>query len=187
MLSALLIALSDLVGRPAARIHRVVHGRVDNPGGYDLIRTVGFIASTHPLAFDLPHAARPGEVLEAVERAIDSVPGDGSSFMPLISSGESSPEIDKLREITPADIRFNFIGDTDERIKDLEPFTLATESAGPLVSERRRREATLDVWITIEQGRARIVFEHDRRLTTETIAALATRFQTTVSRLFSGS
>ncbi len=159
VLAGLAMSLGMVLGQPGAFVSRVVHGRVAPREGMDLARTVGFVATAHPLLVTARPGASHEEVLDATHAAFESVPGDGTGFTALLG-GEDRELAARLAALPAPQVRFNVVGDLVGRFEEMTRFKLDDASDGPRISLRRQREAELDLWGMIRGGKLQVLLEH---------------------------
>ncbi|WP_410664893.1 amino acid adenylation domain-containing protein [Amycolatopsis sp. lyj-84] len=100
------------------------HGR-EAADGEDLLRTVGWFTSVHPVRFDLADVdldavaagdAAAGRLLKAAKEQIRAVPGDGLGYGLLRYLNPDTGA--RLAELPSAPIGFNYLGRTGLSVKD---------------------------------------------------------------------
>ncbi|UPW03322.1 amino acid adenylation domain-containing protein [Rhodococcus pyridinivorans] len=113
LLAALALAVTDVCGGSALRVHLEGHGREEQivPGA-DLSRTVGWFTSLYPVTVELggDRALDGGAPLRAVAHATESlkrIPDNGISFGLLRFLGDDRDRFDGYR--TP-EVMFNYLG-----------------------------------------------------------------------------
>jgi non-ribosomal peptide synthase protein (TIGR01720 family) len=178
LLAALVRTLSDWSGRRQVVINLEGHGREEIFDGVDLSRTVGWLTTIYPVAFDAPDGSW-RELIRSVHGQLRAVPGKGIGFGALRYLG--SPETVELlsRHRTEAQISFNYLGQWD-RPRSEPGSRLVHAVRDPLGQDHASADPSphlLDVAGLIRGGRLRFQWyyradQHER----STVAKLAQDF-----------
>ncbi|NSZ03824.1 amino acid adenylation domain-containing protein [Agrobacterium tumefaciens] len=179
MLAALYSAVRDWTGRDRLRLILESHGRPDLFDGFDLTRTVGWFTGLYPVLFD----AAGGDtrtMLLAVKESLRRIANDGIGYGVLkYLKGAALPELEDI-----ADIRFNYLGQTDMLFSGDALLSRAAEPAGDPRGARNSRGVLLDINAIVIGGQMRIRLAysdeiHDRA----TIESLAAGFRNHLENL----
>nr|CAD91212.1 putative non-ribosomal peptide synthetase, modules 4-6 [Nonomuraea gerenzanensis] len=140
------------------------HGR-HAADGEDLLRTVGWFTSVHPVRLDVsgvgPGAAAAGELLKAVKEQARAVPGDGLGYGLL---RYLNPETGaRLAELPSAQIGFNYLGRSGVASEDTAwqvcEGALGGQAAGPDLVQSHALEVGADVQDTPAGPRLRLAID----------------------------
>ncbi len=182
LLAGLALALEPTYGRPGVHTMRTILGRGGQRADSALAHSVGFVADTHPIVVEARAGASAAEVLEVARARLDAVPGGGLGYTELATSSTDAGE--QLRALTPPSIRLNVFGDLLDALARATRFRFEPVDTGPLISERRRAEAELDIYVRIQGERLLLVLERSReRLSEATITALRERLGAALERV----
>lgn len=184
LLTALAATLAEWTGRSASVISLENHGREALGDAIDVSRTVGWFTSLYPFRLELPTAAGPREQLIAVKESLRAVPHHGTGFG-LLSRLHADPAVRaELAALPPAELCFNYLGQTDHTLGPDAPFGLLDLPVGPDLSPRGYRVHLIDINALVTDGRLRIHWLFTRRVHSRaTVEKLAERFLTHVRAL----
>ncbi|MEM9173790.1 MAG: amino acid adenylation domain-containing protein [Myxococcota bacterium] len=172
-LAALARALHAWHGRATVPVLMEGHGRVDLDPGIDLSRTVGWLTSLHPVEIEVD-ATDPGRALKLVKSATKSIAHQGLGYTRRHFLGE--PFAPAPHEL--AEVRFNYLGQTDQVFAPGTWFAPAPEAIGALRHPEDPRDAVLDVNAIVRRGCLVIHLGYGRHLhRRETIEALGSRLR----------
>ncbi|HYG62439.1 MAG TPA: condensation domain-containing protein, partial [Thermoanaerobaculia bacterium] len=148
LLTALAEAFAGWTGQPHLLVDLEGHGREELFEGFDVSRTVGWFTSLFPVLLQLPDsdsaAAGPGDHLKAVKEQLRAVPRGGVGYGLLRYAGDEEAA-GRLREMPPAEVVFNYLGQLDRGLAGSALFAPAGESSGPALSPRQRRGHLLEI------------------------------------------
>ena len=173
LLTALAQAVTAWTGQESLRLDLEGHGREELFEDVDLSRTVGWFTSLFPVRLALEPDMAPGQALRSVKEQLRAVPGRGLGYGVL---RYLHPNEDVRRQLAgpPAQISFNYLGRLDRALPDSGPLAAASESSGPLESDRNRRGHVLDLNAAVHEGRLQLGWTFSRALhhrsTIETLA-----------------
>lgn len=177
VLAALATANSAWAGRPVAHVSRIVHGRTDDPEGRDLTRTLGYLATAHPVHIAPQADVSREDVLRDIRRTLDRVPNGGVGFFTLFTLGPVEVQ-QRFAALPVPQVRFNVVGDLMAELESGTRWTVASETTGPAISRARHREAELDLWVMWKDGSLEIHAEHSPgRLPIDWVDSLLSRLQ----------
>jgi non-ribosomal peptide synthase protein (TIGR01720 family) len=145
----------------------------------DMSRSVGWFTSIYPVLLTLKTSGRdwePGESLKSIKEQLRAVPGHGIGYGVLRYLSPDSEVRDKLRQMPPANILFNYLGQLDQPLQDSGIFEPAQESAGASSALENRPQYALAINSMVMGGRLKTTCGYDPRLyahhTIETLARL---------------
>jgi amino acid adenylation domain-containing protein/non-ribosomal peptide synthase protein (TIGR01720 family) len=174
LLAALAVALGPWLGESAVLLDVGGHGRGQAGGGVDVSATVGWFVSQFPMVLVLRPGASAAETAALVARHRAEVPEGGFGYGLLRYLGPESVRSALFRR-PRAQISFNYLGTTDERLAPGVLFGIAPEAAGSTVSGRAQRPHLLEVGSAVSQGRLCLTWTYNstvhRRATIERLAA----------------
>jgi amino acid adenylation domain-containing protein/non-ribosomal peptide synthase protein (TIGR01720 family) len=163
LLAALAIALKEWSGERLLLIDIEHHGREELFESVDLSRTVGWFTTIAPALFELPDSAAPGDALRAVKEQMRAMPRRGIGYG-LLRYSSGAPEIQsRLKSQPPAQIIFNYLGQTDQVLASYEGWRLAPEPTGSDESATNRRAHLIEVNAIITGGELRVDWVYSRR------------------------
>ncbi|WGF87873.1 amino acid adenylation domain-containing protein [Marinivivus vitaminiproducens] len=173
LLAALLLAVRDWTREPRLRIELESHGRPDLFEDIDLSRTVGWLTALYPVVLETEPGADAGRTLLAVKDILRRVPHDGLGYGVLrYLRGADLPRPDG-----PAQLRFNYLGQTDHLFGRGALFGAAPERTSSAHAGDNPRDTVLDVNALVGGGRLHVQWTYGRALhRRETIEALAEGF-----------
>ncbi|HEX6289610.1 MAG TPA: condensation domain-containing protein, partial [Herpetosiphonaceae bacterium] len=162
LLTALIQGFAAWTGQHALRLDVEGHGREDLLAGVDLSRTVGWFTSVFPVALDLPHTSDPGAALKAVKEHLRHIPrrGIGYGLLRYLNANDGAAG---LRLLPPAEINFNYLGQTDQS-QASSLFAAATESSGPNVDPQAQRPYLLEISGIVSGGQLRLQWLYSEQL-----------------------
>ncbi len=174
LLTALVQALSTWIHEDSICLNLEGHGREALFEGIDLSRTVGWFTAIFPVQLTLPRFVGPGEALKSVKEQLRAVPGRGVGYGLLRYLGEG--EVAGIARAHPQpEVSFNYLGQLDPSLGE---WTLAPESAGPLLSPRAERFSRLYIGGAVLGGQLQMHFEYSENFHRQgTIATLAGNFR----------
>ena len=111
LLAALVQALAGWTNEPTWRIDLEGHGREELSGDLDVSRTVGWFTSLYPIR--LTAASDPLSTLRAVKSTLRAIPRHGLAYG-VLRYVDSSPDAEPVRAAAPAEIIFNYLGQTGQ-------------------------------------------------------------------------
>lgn len=173
MLAALFSAVRQWSGHDRLRIVLESHGRTDLFDAMDLSRTVGWFTGLYPVLLEADPQADTRSTLLAVKESLRRIPNDGIGYG-VLKYLRHRP-LPRLEDI--AQIRFNYLGQTDHLFSGDAALAPAQEMAGDARGLANARGVLIDVNCIITGGKLRIRWAysgkmHDRR----TIEALSGGF-----------
>jgi len=197
LLTALAMAVLDpdycaiagqLNGQEAAlRVDLEGHGREDLFEDIDLSRTVGWFTTLFTVCLRLDSSQGLGDRIKSVKEQLRRVPQEGIGYGVLRYLSRAStwcafrPEEDlpcrvasAFPSATRAQLRFNYLGQTDTALTDKDGLSPAAESPGRGRSDRGWRPYLLDISGWVSEGQLRLRWDYSgaihRRETVERLA-----------------
>ena len=175
LLTALVQAFAQWTGEQTLLIDLEGHGREDLFPDVDLSRTVGWFTSIFPVTLDISASTAPGDAIKAIKEQLREIPnrGIGYGILRYLSNNRA----DDWQQRPQAEVRFNYLGQTDQALQQSPLFTPAKESTEPGRSLKGTRPYVLDVNSIVAGGQLHIDWTYSTDIhRPATIEALATNF-----------
>ena len=175
LLSALGLALKGWNGHSLVLVDLEGHGREQISERVDVSRTVGWFTTIYPVLLEVQGSkAQPGEVLKQVKEQVRRIPAQGIGYGILRYLSETGKQ---LQAQPPAEVVFNYLGQTDGVLGDTGVFGIARESSGSQCSQMGMRQHLLDINSLIVGGQLQLSWSFSRNVhKRETIEQLAHDF-----------
>ncbi|MCW2917435.1 MAG: Non-ribosomal peptide synthetase, partial [Actinomycetia bacterium] len=174
LLTAVGTALAEWMDEPRLLVDLEGHGREDVGPQLDLSRTVGWFTSVHPVLLEMV----PGDPVAAVNQVkerLRRVPGPGLGYG-LLRFLRHDPPAQRLADLPPAAISFNYLGQFDQSFQAEGLWEPAEESEGPGHPLSAPRSYLLEIDAMVLAGELRVTWSYSDRLHhRSTLAALADR------------
>ncbi|NEQ20420.1 MAG: amino acid adenylation domain-containing protein [Microcoleus sp. SIO2G3] len=172
LLTALVQAVKQWTEESLLLVDLEGHGREEIFEDVDLSRTVGWFTTLFPVLLDIGAASSPGDALKTVKEQLRNVPnrGIGYGVLRYLSIRNSGME-------TQAEIRFNYLGQSDQVLSNSSLFAPAQESSGSGRSLQGSRAYLLDINGIVAGGQLRLDWTYSEAIhRRDTIEKLAGRF-----------
>ncbi|MCP4659008.1 MAG: hypothetical protein GY856_26655 [bacterium] len=171
LLAALVQAVGEWTGKPTLLVEMEGHGREEFDEELDLSRTVGWFTSIFPVL--LEGIDDPGGLLKGVKERLRSIPGGGVGYGLLRYLNEETAK--RLRDLPPAAVVFNYLGQLDAALPPSFALRPAVESAGSAIGTEGQRRYLLEINGGVADGCLRLTWTYSenlhRRATIEALAA----------------
>ncbi len=175
---ALLTALAQTFARWSGERRLLVnvegHGREEIGEAVDLSRTVGWFTTIFPVLLELGEALAVGEALKLVKEQLREIPQNGIGYGVLRYLREDEISA-MLRELPPAEVLFNYLGQFDSVLSGSKLLRVADEASGLAQGEQERRRHALEIDLSVSHGQLRMTWSYSehlhRRSTIEWLAA----------------
>ncbi|QMS92210.1 amino acid adenylation domain-containing protein [Nostoc edaphicum CCNP1411] len=183
LLTALVLAFHSWSGDRHLLVELEGHGREDLFPSMNLSRTVGWFTSLFPLFLNIEASSELGDSLKTIKEQLRQVPDRGISYGLLRYL--ASPTIQaKLQAVPSPQVRFNYLGQSDQIFSQSSLFIPARESVGHSRSQRGTRNTLIEINSIVTGGQLRFDWFYSRTLHKEqTIATLAENYQTKLRSL----
>ncbi|HRC22594.1 MAG TPA: condensation domain-containing protein, partial [Nitrospira sp.] len=176
LLAALLQTFHRWTGKEELLLDLEGHGREPLIPGTDLSRTVGWFTSIFPLLLRLPGGST-GEVVKDIKEQLRAVPSGGVGYG-VLRYLTRSPETERLRRQTAAQVCFNYLGQLDQGGAEQTLFALAPEPTGREHGSSNRMRYELSINADVTEGRLSVSWTHSRaRIKPATIEMLAASYR----------
>ncbi|MCC5667069.1 amino acid adenylation domain-containing protein [Nostoc sp. CHAB 5784] len=183
LLTALVLAFHSWSGDRHLLVELEGHGREDLFPSMNLSRTVGWFTSLFPVLLNIDASSELGDSLKTIKEQLRQVPNRGISYGLLRYL--ASPTIQaKLRAVPSPQVRFNYLGQSDQIFSQSSLFIPARESVGHSRSQRGTRNTLIEINSIVTGGQLRFDWFYSRtRHQQQTIATLAKNYQTKLRSL----
>nr|QEO74372.1 condensation domain-containing protein [uncultured bacterium] len=174
LLAALVAGYARWSGQSALLLELEGHGREEVVPATDLSRTIGWFTTMFPVVLEWTGTEETGKALQRVKEKLRAVPNRGFTYGMLRYMSGSTESAARLRELPQAELRFNYLGQSDQALSTESGFGWARESVGPMQSLRARRSHLVDVTGIVNTGCLQLSFEYSENIhRRETIGRLA--------------
>ncbi|WP_414575219.1 amino acid adenylation domain-containing protein [Anabaena sp. CCY 9402-a] len=177
LLTALALTFQTWTGESRLLVELEGHGREDLFPSINLSRTMGWFTSLFPVLLDIYPSADLGISLKAIKEQLRQIPNRGISYGLLRYL--ASPTIrDTLKAIPLPQVRFNYLGQSDQIFSENSLFTPASESIGHSHSPRGKRNTLIEINSIVTGGKLRCDWTYSKQLHhRQTIVTLADNYQ----------
>jgi amino acid adenylation domain-containing protein/non-ribosomal peptide synthase protein (TIGR01720 family) len=174
LLTALVQAYKQWTGCNDLLVDLEGHGREGIFDDVDLSRTVGWFTTIFPVWLHLEETFNLGDALKGVKQQLRTIPNRGIGYGVLCYFSNDRGITDKLQTQSQAEIRFNYLGQSDQILTESSLFAKALESSATARSLRSKRSYLLDINGIIVDGKLQLDWIYSqtihRRETVEVIA-----------------
>ena len=153
LLTSLVQAIGEWSGELRLLVDLEGHGREEIIEGVDLSRTVGWCTTIYPVLLKLKKNARPDEALKAIKEQLRAVPRRGIGYGVLRYLKGREEIANQLRMLPAAEIRFNYLGQLDQLLRESSLLEPAKESSGATQSPSGLRNYLINVIGSVTEGR----------------------------------
>ncbi|MEH2178693.1 amino acid adenylation domain-containing protein [Nostoc sp.] len=155
LLTALVQAVEQWTGARSLLVDLEGHGREEIFDDVDLSRTVGWFSTIFPVFLDIRECSRVEDALKSVKNQLRNVPNRGIGYGLLRYLGDEKA-VPLLPYAPKAEIRFNYLGQSDQIFQDSSLFVPAQESTESGRSLQSSRSYLLDVNGIVAGGQLQI-------------------------------
>ena len=186
LLTALTQTFQQWTGSNSLLIELEGHGREDILNNLDLSRTVGWFTTIFPVLLDLEINSDPGVAIKSIKEQLRSIPQKGINYGVLRYLSNDEKIREKLEKLPAAEVRFNYLGQTDQITNNSSLFQPGKESTGNNQSLRGHRDCAIEINSAIANDRLFLDWTYSQGLHREsTIRQLADGFIETLRSLIS--
>ena len=175
LVTALADTIAEWTGDSSVLLDIEGHGREEIFPNIDLSRTVGWFTTIFPVMLDLRETQGIVNRLRVVKERLREVPNRGIGYGLLRYLSGNKEIVDILNSQPQAQVRFNYLGQTDRAASSHLLFKPAAESTGPNQSPNTERHYLLNVIGAVTGGQLRFEWTYSanihRRETIERLAA----------------
>ena len=166
LLTALVQACAQWTGEHTLLVDLEGHGREELFQEVDLSRTVGWFTTIFPVILDLSESNTPADMLKAIKEQLRGVPNRGIGYGILHYLGDQ--ETNGWQQQPQAEVRFNYLGQTDQALQQSSLFAPAQESTEPGRSPQGPRPYLLDVGGIVAGGQLHINWTYSKTIHRQT-------------------
>ncbi|MGH7998033.1 MAG: amino acid adenylation domain-containing protein [Brasilonema sp.] len=154
LLIALVQAVEQWTGARSLLVNLEGHGREEIFDDVDLSRTMGWFSTIFPVFLDIRESSGVEDALKSVKKQLRSIPNRGIGYGLLRYLG--GEKVVPLQQYAKAEIRFNYLGQSDQVFQDSSLFAPAQESIEPARSLQGSRSYLLDVNGIVAEGQLQL-------------------------------
>ncbi|UKP00593.1 non-ribosomal peptide synthetase [Nostoc sp. UHCC 0870] len=177
LLTALALTFQTWTGENRLLVELEGHGREDLFPSINLSRTMGWFTSLFPVLLNINPSADLGISLKSVKEQLRQIPDRGISYG-LLRYLASPTVRDTLKAIPLPQVRFNYLGQSDQIFSKNSLFTPASESIGHSRSPRGKRNTLIEINSIVTGGKLRCDWTYSQKLHhRQTITTLADNYQ----------
>jgi non-ribosomal peptide synthase protein (TIGR01720 family) len=177
LLTALALTFQTWTGENRLLVELEGHGREDLFPSINLSRTMGWFTSLFPVLLNINPSADLGISLKAIKEQLRQIPNRGISYG-LLRYLASPTVRDTLKAIPLPQVRFNYLGQSDQIFSQNSLFTPARESIGHSRSPRGKRNTLIEINSIVTGGKLRCDWTYSQKLHhRQTITTLADNYQ----------
>jgi amino acid adenylation domain-containing protein/non-ribosomal peptide synthase protein (TIGR01720 family) len=183
LLAALAQAFARWTTQSTVLIDVEGHGRESLDESLDISRTVGWFTTIYPVRLELKEGEDAGDGLKRVKEEVRGIPrrGIGYGLLRYLSGGEIREQLDGRAR---AEVSFNYLGQFDQTLGNLELFGSVQEEAESARSGCNLRSHLLDIKAYVHKGRLQVEWVYSEAVHERTrIEALAGEFMAALRRL----
>ncbi len=174
LLTGLSIAINKWKGLSCILIDVEGHGREDLFEDIDVSRTIGWFTTIYPLLLDLDSTSPLSVQIQLIKEQVRKIPNNGFDFLVAkYLSGQGS-----IANTPDAEIMFNYLGQFDHTVADLNYLSFAKEEVGAWHGSRNHCTHDFEFLGWIRQGRLQFSIHYNLNTYSQAeIQSLATAFQ----------
>ncbi|MEH2243340.1 amino acid adenylation domain-containing protein [Nostoc sp.] len=177
LLTALVQAYKQWTGSSFLLVDLEGHGREEISDDVDLSRTVGWFTTIFPVLLHLKASDNPGEALQAVKQQLQTIPNRGLGYGVLRYLCKDTKIIEQLQTRPSAEMRFNYLGQSDQVLAESPLFATALQTKGTSRSLRGKRSYLLDINGIVVGKKLQLDWTYSQGVhSRETIEAIAKSF-----------
>lgn len=174
LLTALMLTMGQWTGHYHLRLDLEGHGRPDLFPELDVSRTVGWFTTLYPICLRIDIPDEVGTAIRQIKATLQQLPQQGIGFGLLRYLNPDIHLKRQLQELPPAQVRFNYLGQTDPLLVGTDTLTAALFSPGLSHATSSRRLYVLDISGIIQSGQLSLQWRYSNQLyQSSTIAKLA--------------
>ncbi|MEM1252996.1 MAG: amino acid adenylation domain-containing protein [Cyanobacteria bacterium P01_H01_bin.21] len=172
LVTAVMQVFAQWTGEYSLLIDLEGHGREDMFEDIDLSRTVGWFTTIFPVKLTLKRSDYPGDNIKAIKEQLRRIPNRGIGYGILRYLNTQT-----TRHWQQAEVRFNYLGQTDQVLQQSPLFAPAYESKGPRHSPKSIRRYPIDIHGIVADGQLTVGWTYSKELYRRTtIELLAKNF-----------
>jgi len=184
LLTALVLTVGKWTGHHHLRLDLEGHGRQDLFPDLDISRTVGWFTTLYPISFRIDIPDDLGGSIQQVKTTLRQLPQQGLGFGLLRYLCPDVQIQKQLQTLPPAQVRFNYLGQTDPLLAETDTLTAAPFSPGLSHADSSRRLYLLDISGVIQSGQLILHWRYsDQLYRSHTIERLAEEYLQQLEKL----
>jgi amino acid adenylation domain-containing protein/non-ribosomal peptide synthase protein (TIGR01720 family) len=188
LLAALAQTLSQWTNSSLVLLDLEGHGREEIFDSVDLSRTVGWLTTIFPVVLDLKGSQALIDRLRLVKDQLRAIPNRGIGYGLLRYLSGNNEIVSNLAGQAQAEVRFNYLGQTDRALPRASLFKAATESTGPSQGPAAERGYLLNIIGAVVGGELRLEWTYSENFhRRETIERLAESYLEELRTLIANS
>ncbi|MFZ1289614.1 MAG: amino acid adenylation domain-containing protein [Melioribacteraceae bacterium] len=163
------------------------HGREDVIDGVDLSRTIGWFTSIFPVVLEIKNKDLETD-LKLINESINEIPNKGLDFGLLRYLSKDSNKKKIIEKIPHPKINFNFLGQFDQQVADIEfPIKISKYSAGMEQEPNEVKTSLLHLVGIINGGELHIRWLYSKNIyKSSTIKKLAKKYFSELKKIING-
>ncbi|MEA5513969.1 non-ribosomal peptide synthetase [Nodularia sp. UHCC 0506] len=177
LLTALALTFQNWTGESRLLVELEGHGREDLFPNMNLSRTMGWFTNLFPVLLSITPSSDLGVYLKTIKEQLRQIPDRGISYGLLRYL--ASPTIQATLKSRPLpQIRFNYLGQSDQIFSDNSLFTPARELIGHSRSPKGNRNTLIEINSIVTGGKLRCDWTYSQKIHhRQTITTLADNYQ----------
>jgi amino acid adenylation domain-containing protein/non-ribosomal peptide synthase protein (TIGR01720 family) len=185
LLASLGLAVREIYGHDRLLIALEGHGREEILDDVNISRTVGWFTSVHPVLLNLSYYHDLARQMKEIKENLHQVPNKGIGYGMLKHlTAKKNKHEDRLMFNHLPEINFNYLGQFDGGLEQMESFGMAKESSGNMRSLKEEREYKFDVSGVIKNNRLIMSISYNKKqFKPETIEKLTSQYEQELNRL----
>jgi non-ribosomal peptide synthase protein (TIGR01720 family) len=140
------------------------HGREEIVEGVNLSRTVGWFTTLFPVLLSIENPADLNGTLQSVKEKLRRIPNRGIGYSILHYLSREARVRGRLAILPKPEVRFNYLGQFDQSLRECSPFSWATDLPGPINVLRGPRRHLIEVDGLVVRGRFQQIWTYNEEL-----------------------
>lgn len=174
LLTALVLVMGQWTGHYHLRLDLEGHGRPDLFPGLDVSRTMGWFTTLYPISFKIETPDDLRASIQQVKATLRQLPHQGIGFGLLRYLNPDIQLNQQLQAIPSAQVRFNYLGQTDPLLVSTDSLIAAPFPPGLSHANSSRRMYLLDISGILQADQLNLQWRYsDQHYHSSTIAKLA--------------
>ncbi|MBE9216801.1 amino acid adenylation domain-containing protein [Plectonema cf. radiosum LEGE 06105] len=145
LLTTLVQSFTSWTGEDSLLIDLEGHERETISNDINLTRTVGWFTTIFPVLLSLEGISQTEEALKAIKEQLQNIPNKGIGYGILRYLNQNPSDRFQLQTFPQAEVRFNYLGKSDQILSESSLFKLSNQSAGNSRSLQSNRRYVLDI------------------------------------------
>lgn len=179
LLTAFVQVMAEWTGSPVVQVDLEGHGREDLFEEVDISHTVGWFTTLFPVRLCLP-SSHPEAAIKSIKEQLRQIPRQGIGYGILRWLSQSQSITTQMQQLPLSQVRFNYLGQTDQGIVEttlFTPDTTVAETADMGRDPCSQRAYLLDISSMITQEQLTVQWRYSTAIHRhETVDTLAQRY-----------